>query len=195
MNYVTHLAARGFVLFMLAACGNLGSPKQEVLSLETDFNAVEINGEYQMMIPKYMKEASALNDDASLQYQNLFKEAYVVVIDESKEEFVSVFRDLGEYNDSLSVVENYRDIQLKYLVEGTEVISVSKPVSKKINERAAEVVELDGNVEGVAKSISYYLTFVEGDKQVYMIMAWTLQDRKERFRDTYEKIANSFRLL
>ncbi len=59
-----------------------------------------------------MKQTNDLNEEASLQYNNLFKENYIIEIDESKEEFISAM-DEAEINDpSYSVVENYRNIQL-----------------------------------------------------------------------------------
>lgn len=156
---------------------------------------IEINDTYGMKIPNYMDESFDLNDEASLQYENTIKETYVVVIDESKQEFVDVFIELEEYDESISVVQNYRDIQLEFLTEGIEILHQSKPKSIKIKGLNAEIVEIDGAVEGVEVDISYFLTFVEGRENLYMIMAWTLKDMKEKHRADLEKIGKSFYLL
>ncbi|NER15340.1 hypothetical protein GWK08_17935 [Leptobacterium flavescens] len=178
----------------MTSCLNVNGDKDENLSLDRDFSEVEINNEYKIKIPKYMDKTSDLNDEASLQYQNIFKETYVVIIDESKEDLISTFKDLGEYNDSLSVVENYRDIQLSSIHENIVTSYESDFRSLNINGLDAEAFEMDGRVDGVDYDIAYFLTFIEGKEKLYMLMAWTLQDRRERYKSTYEKIASSFRL-
>ena len=59
----------------------------------------------------------------------------------------------------------------------------------------AESVEIDGHVEGVDEEIAYFLTFVEGTENIYMIMAWTLKSKKEEHQKTFETIAQSFELI
>lgn len=59
-------------LLLLASCGG------EVT------RTVKIGGRYQLKLPTDLTETKGLNDDASLEYQNAFKELYVVAIDESK---------------------------------------------------------------------------------------------------------------
>jgi len=104
-----------FVLILgqlLTSCLDFSNNTIENLSIETDFDPIVINSQYMVRIPKYMKKSNSLNDDASLQYLNTFKETCVIIIDESKEDIISTFKELGEYNDSLSVVKNYTEIQL-----------------------------------------------------------------------------------
>jgi hypothetical protein len=180
---------------LLTSCSDLDKDKQENLSIESDFMPIEINDEYKISVPKYMKKANGLNDEASLQYQNIYKETYVVIIDESKEELVSTFQELGEYNDSISVVKNYRDIQLQLLSENINISMKSDPKSAQINGLDAEFVEIDGQVEGVNFEIAYFLTFIEGKEKVYMVMVWTLKEKKEKYKITFEQIAKSFKLL
>ena len=168
--------------------------KKENLAIEEDFELVKVS-DYGIHIPNYMKKADNLNDDASLQYQNIFKETYVIVIDESKEEFIDAFKELDMYDESVSVVKNYREIQMGSLTEAIQVKSQSAPRSVNINGLEAELVEIDGHAEGVTPGIAYFLAFIEGDDNVYMIMAWTLLKRKDKYRDTFEKTIQSFRLL
>ena len=102
------------LLLATASCIDFSDKiKKEKLS-DSDFKSISINNEYSVKLPKHMKEAKNLNDEASLQYQNIFKEVYFVVIDEPIEEFKEVFIDLGEYNDSLSLLKNYKQIQLGF---------------------------------------------------------------------------------
>jgi hypothetical protein len=160
-----------------------------------NYNTVSIHDEYQVNIPKFMRSTTGLNDQAALQYQNAFKEAYTIIIDEPKQEFVDVFKELDQYNDNISLLENYREIQLQSF---TSTISISyeseiKPLN--INGLDAESVQIDGKVEGIDEEIAYFLTFVEGTDNIYMMMSWTLQSKKEEHKKTFETIAQSFELI
>ncbi|PKV52724.1 hypothetical protein ATE84_4844 [Aquimarina sp. MAR_2010_214] len=180
---------------LLTSCFTSNKNKNDTLFIEEDFVPVEINNQYELSVPKYMKEAHDLNDDASLQYKNIYKETYIVVIDEPKEEMISTFKELEEYNDSLSVIKNYKNIQLHILNEVIDINMTSDPKSLQISGLDAEFVEFDGKIEGLAFDISYFLTFIEGKENVYMIMAWTLKNRKEKYRKAFEMATKSFRLI
>ena len=154
---------------------------------ETKYNTIEIGGNYSLDVPDFMKSTSALNDEASLQYNNLFKEKYVIVIDEDKQEFIDVFKELEEYDESKSVIDNYADLQISYFREAGGIIRESKIVTKKINGMESRQIAVDANVQGVDESISYWLGYVEGKDKMYSLMAWTLESRK----DDFEKEANT----
>ncbi|PWL38544.1 hypothetical protein DKG77_09790 [Flagellimonas aquimarina] len=181
--------------FSLTSCIDFKVKEKEGTSDIANFNQVEINDEYQVSLPKYMRKTSDLNDDASLQYQNVFKETYVIVIDESKDEFVEIFKDLDEYNDNYSIAENYRDVQLQLFAESMNIEKETTPVSLDINGLDAQMVEIDGKVEGIEDKICYFLSFIEGDKKVYMVMAWTMVSRKNTYRADFENITKSFALI
>lgn len=180
---------------LLNACFDLPKNETENLSLGSDFNTVKVNDQYSIALPKYMKEAVNLNGDASLQYQNIFKEVYITVIDEPKQELIEIFKELDEWDDSKSVVKNYRDIQLQFLSEGIAIENRSDPRSIKINGLDAEVMDIDGKVEDVAHAIAYRLAFIEGNEKVYVIMAWTLKDKRKKLQNTFQQIIMSFELL
>ncbi|NDV16973.1 hypothetical protein GO009_13150 [Muricauda sp. TY007] len=186
-----------FVLLILScsSCKNFNAEKNDSGPKSQDFNTVAINNEYQINIPRFMKGTTGLNEEASLQYQSLLQEAYLLVIDEPKSRFEEVYRDLGQYDEQLSTIQNYRDARLKILSRTTEINSKSKPRSFKINGLSAEFIEIDANINGVSDEISYFLTFVEGNDRVYMIMAWTLKDKKVEHKKTFKTIAESFELI
>lgn len=70
-NYVYSL----LIIFTFNAC-------------EGDLNTkmISVNERYTISIPADMSESSELNDDASLQYEDMWEDFYVIVIDESKQE-------------------------------------------------------------------------------------------------------------
>ncbi|MGB5818895.1 MAG: hypothetical protein WBG90_05375 [Saonia sp.] len=195
MKHLSKLALVFCYPLVFTSCLGLLKDKEENLSVAEDFNTIKVDDHYSIALPKYMKEAKDLNDDASLQYQNIFKEAYIVIIDEPKQDVIEIFKELEEWNDSKSVVENYRDIQLQFLAEGIAIDNQSESRSLKINGMDAEIVEIDGNAADVIYDIAYTLGFVEGKENVYMIMAWTLKDKRKKFKKTYDLAIRSFELL
>ena len=156
------------------------------ISASTNYEVKEINGLYSMKIPDFMTSSSSLNDDASLQYNNLYKEKYIIVIDENKQEFVDAFKEIEEYDESMSIVDNYASVQLQYMAEAGTIIKESELKNLKINGMQARMRAIDANIAGVAEPISYWLGYVEGKENMYTIMAWTLESRK----DSYEAEAN-----
>jgi hypothetical protein len=178
---------------LFQSCDLINNSKPENISLGTDFNPVVINNEYEIRIPDYMKSTTELNDEASLQYQNMFKEAYIVILDELKADVISTFQSTGQYSDSLSPVQNYSKVQSGFLDQTMTILKKTEAQSIMINGLNAEVLEIDGEVEGIPEPITYFLTFVEGKEKIYMIMEWTLQSRKEKYRSTFNKSIKSFR--
>lgn len=180
----------------LVSCVNNPSNKVGESLTQEDFSFVEINEKYWINIPKYMKETDALNDEASLQYQNIFKEAYTIVIEEDKQEFVDMFKEYWEYNDDMSIVSNYRDVQIQFISESMSEMKEWDIISLKIDDLDAEMIEIDSKTEYTwNKWISFLYTFIEWDDNLYMIMSWTLSDRKYKYNNTFEKMAKSFKLL
>jgi hypothetical protein len=191
MKKISMLSLFGALLLMMTAC-NMGG--KENLDPEKDFQTVTVKNTYKMSVPKYMKASTELNDDASLQYMNILKEAYVVVIDESKQEYLEVYQGTDIYNDSLSALENYSTVQKTMYGMNVEDFEMQQERSLSINGLDAIQIEFTGRVEGVNHDIFYFITFVEGPENMYMIMSWTVLKRKSLYYDTYQKIAASFQL-
>ena len=181
------------LIFLLSSCFNF-SKKEETVA-ETEFKTVKTGTEYSLDVPSYLKETDNLNDEASLQYQNIFKEVYVVVIDEDKQNFIDTFVEADEYDTTKSVAENYRTVQLTSFSEAIEFTGQTEPRKIRINGLDAQYVQIDGRVEGIRNEISYFITYIEGNDKMYMLMAWTLKDRKEKYRQILEAISGTFRLL
>lgn len=157
-----------------------------------ELEPVSINDEFSMGIPGFMTKTASLNEDASLQYQNMFKETYVIVIDENKQEFIDAYIGLEAYDTTRSVLSNYADTQIQLTTSNMEVIQKNKITSLKINGLNAATVQIDANVEGVKNAIAYFLTFIEGKEKLYMVMAWTFRDKKDDYAMIFEKMAKSF---
>ncbi|NVN18560.1 hypothetical protein GUA46_09410 [Muricauda sp. HICW] len=186
-----------FVLSILfcSACKNFKAKENDSEPKDENFNTIGVNNEYQIEIPRFMNGTTGLNEEASLQYQSLRHEAYLLIIDEPKLGFEQVYRDLEQYDDKLSVLQNYRDARIQILSRTTKIINKFNSKPFKINGLDAEFLELEAKVNGVDDEIFYFLTFVDGGEKVYMIMAWTLKNRKEEHKKTFKAIAESFELI
>jgi hypothetical protein len=184
-----------FILsLVLLSCSLL--PNKDEKGDNVELEAVSsLDGDFSLSIPAYMTKATTLNDDASLQYQNMFKEVYVIVIGEDKQEFINTFKKLDNYDTTRSPVSNYADVQVQATSANMNVISKTDIVRSKINGMRAAATEMDASVEGVSTPITYFLTFFEGKEKMYMIMAWTFQSKKDTYRNTFDKMAKSFKLL
>ncbi|HEY0768981.1 MAG TPA: hypothetical protein VGD31_01515, partial [Sphingobacteriaceae bacterium] len=62
-----------------------------------------------------------------------------------------------------------------------------------VNGLKAKSIEIDANLEGIGSAITYFITCVEGRNSLYLVMAWTLQDRKEKHRETFRQMVRTFR--
>ncbi|WP_131811080.1 hypothetical protein [Aequorivita soesokkakensis] len=195
MKRIHQISGLLLVFILFTSCNYLQPNKEENLSLEKDFKTVKIKGKYQMSIPNYMKQTNQLNDEASLQYNNLFKETYVIVIDESKEQFVSAINEAGINEFSQSTIESYRDIQMQLLRENINISNEKISEKKTFNGMNSEQVAFVGKISGVDDEISYILTFIEGENDLYMIMGWTLNKYSKKYTNTFLQIADSFKEL
>jgi hypothetical protein len=180
------------LVLLISSCLDTSSKNSSENLLNTDFELVNINNQYSMEVPDFMKESKELNDEASLQYQNIFKEVYIIVIDESREEFKTVFQDLGEYDDEISMVENYKSIQLEFLQEAITIHNKEDVESSVINGLPFEIVKVDATSDGI--DIAYTIAYIDGPENVYMIMAWTEKDKREKNEALFQKMIKSFKI-
>jgi hypothetical protein len=177
--------------FLFISCLDLeGFSSNKTPEKGVEFKTVKIDNRYKIKLPSYMKETSDLNDDASLQYMNVYKETYFIIIDESKDDIISTFKELGEYNDSISVAENYKTIQLNSLKESVNDLKTYNEKRLKINGLNSVLIQGDGTVENF--KASYFLGYIEGKETVYMLFGWTEQKAKKKYGNTFLRILKSF---
>ncbi len=162
---------------------------------KANYKTIEIDNIYSIDLSDVLSTYPGLNDDASLEYANIYKEKYIIVIDEDKQEFVDVYKEIGEYDDSKSVIDNYEFVQTSFMSESGSIINESAVKSKKVNGMNSRQKQVDAEVEGVEMPISYWLGYVEGKDRLYTIMAWTLESRKADFEEEANKMINSLKEL
>ncbi len=157
---------------------------------QNEFIKIRVD-DYEISLPSDMQKTTGLNSDASLQYQNIHKELYTIVIDEPKKEFIAALNELG-YEEKPNITL-YRDIQLQRLAERMHITHQSNPSSAPINGLQAETIDIDAKVDNIEEELSYFLTFIDGKNNIYMIMSWTLKSKKQEYKKTFETIAQSFK--
>lgn len=174
-----HFIAAAFVIFLMAGC----NPFQRTnwVKMEKD--------SYTIMLPDYMTPQTDLHEDANLQYANIEKEVYIVVLEEPAIDFETAFADtsLG-YPPTM---QGYSDL----IYEEFKLNMDSSLVS--ISERQ---IQKEGNVErhtfnsvATLDTFDAYYEFgiVRNDSTYYQIIAWTLADRKEQYKDDLAKMVKS----
>ncbi len=162
----------------------------------TKFNEVKINGLYSMELPEYLTEGYDLNSEASLQYQDVVKEVYVIVIDEPKQEFIDVFMSIDEYDSSKSACDNYAAAQMES-IEANMTTVTSKSVLKKSTLAGCEArtANVAGTQEGIDDAMGFTVAFIEGKETLYMVMTWTFEKDKDKYQADMDKMINSFKEL
>jgi len=160
---------------------------------DSEYKEITVDPIYKLSVPNYMKEMKSLNDEASLQYANIYKETYTVVIHENKQDFVNYFKELNEYDDEISVIENYSQAQTKFFEANVDINKMDAYGLTKINGYNARQIKMKGTVEG--QNIGYIVGYFEGKEHLYLVMNWTLLDRLDKYENTFESINNSFKLI
>ena len=173
---------------IIDSAGNFGG--EDVVKTE-DLNIISVADKYTMAVHEYMTELKSLNDDASFQYANIYKETYTIVINENKQDFSDAFKEIEIYNDSLSPLDNYSDYQIKSTKEAMDNGEYKK-LNTKIRNLDSNQYEVYGKTEGI--DVNYLVSFVESDEDVYMIMSWTLKNRYKKYKNTFKLIQNSFKI-
>lgn len=188
------------IIILLAICFSFTSCKKILDSASSlgkedlkkkDLKIINVNDIYSMAVPEYMSEMKSLNEEASFEYANIFKETYVIVIDENKQDFINTFKELEIYKDSLSPLDNYSEYQMDSFKENMEEVEIKK-LNKKIRNYTSNQYEFSGKTEGI--HIKYLIGFVEGKENMYMMMSWTLKDRFKKYKNTFQLTQNSFKI-
>ena len=189
----------GFILILpfLNACKSETVEDAKHLSLENDFKTITRNSaleSYKIKVPKYMEPTEILNPEAGFQFLNLYKEEYIIIIDESKQDFKQVISAYNEFRDEKLILNQYSNFQTLFLKQKMTILSQSKLKKSKINNLNARQLELLAKLDKIDENISYFITYLEGKEKLYFVMAWTLESKQPIFKEKYRMIIESFEL-
>ncbi len=161
----------------------------------TGFREIKVEGAYLISLPEQMKPTTGLNAEASLQYQDITQEIYLIVLEESKTELDSLLANQKRENQESSTLSIYGALQLERLGRAMKVKKKVGPKKLTIHRLNAELFEIVGEIPNLKEDLYYSLTFIEGAGKVYTVMSWTLDSQKDEYTSTFEHIAKSFELI
>ena len=137
----------------------------------------EVTGDnYSLTIPPLLTEVDHLNADASLQYQDSWRELYVMLIHEPKADFSEAIHEnrlAGTYSDDL---QGYSTIVIDGLGISPDSVSNASMENILVNDMRARLVSFTGVTQG--KEVYYALGFYEGAKDYYQVMTYTLAEKE-----------------
>lgn len=175
------------LVVFLASCG----ANNESKSKDAETGKVTIKNLYSLVIPPSLREATNLNEEASLQYQNPVKELYIITIDEPVSGYEKAIDDnnLGEtYGKDL---KGYSSFVIDNLVASCKPIKSPTTTDVKINGMDAKVTEIEANLGGY--DIYYLVANVKGKENFYQVMTWTLLTKKDENKAEMQAMIDSFK--
>jgi Tfp pilus assembly major pilin PilA/TM2 domain-containing membrane protein YozV len=156
--------------------GKFSSQQASVVShwVASEDNLTKIN------LPKSWKQIPELSEEASIKYGNAYREQYMVVMSEPKEDFSSA-TDLQAYNEIL-LEQNYRP--------NINNLSINSMDEVSFNDLKGLKYEIRGEVGNV--KIVYLLTILEGENHFHQVLFWTLPTKWRSSKDVYEAALTTF---
>ena len=175
------------VLAAVGGCGGSDASDAETTTSSTpvESTAPEItgtvmtstNGATQITVPDDWDAMTDLNDVAIIQAANLAKEQYIIVIDDTKEDFADP--NLAQYSD----------ITAQLIVDGLNAPEVDAPTELTINGYPALQKEIRGSIDNI--NVVYLHTSVETPSHFYQVLTWTLKSRFDQNRSVLQEVTNS----
>jgi hypothetical protein len=156
---------------------------------KTELQTVSYQNKYSIEIPNYLTKSFNLNDEATLQYQNLFKDEYVIIIEEPKSEFDDAIEILG----TTKGLEGYHQILVQNLETAIENMEITAVENIKINSFSAKIFSVTGNVENY--NVFYKYGIIEGSKSYFQILCWTSKDKQLKSEPWMTQAIKSFKEL
>lgn len=156
----------------------------------TEEQKVSYNNEFSLTIPASLTKTSNLNDVAELQYQDIWQELYVIVIQESKTELDSVFR-LNDMSEYVSMdVDGYHGLITSNFKEVIKDCNFSESKDTVINNMKSKIQSLEGSVDNL--NAYYNLGIFESEHNFYQVLTWTLADSKNKHQAAMNTMMYSF---
>jgi len=159
------------------------------ISCDEGTQTINIDGRYRIDLPSFLTEDKELHDDATLEYANTFREFYIIILEESKENVHNSFEENElEYTTDL---KGYTDLLVDNMKQSSSITTASALKPTKINGLDAIVTDASGVVDKIP--VYWQLGFVEGKDTYYQTVVWTLEDKKEDNQEKMAQIISTFK--
>lgn len=157
--------------------------------IEDSFASVEevnINNLYNVEIPSSLSKTYDLNDEASLQYENVDEDVYLIVLDENKKEVKNAVNELLEDEELIDI---YAYLQFTTFATDYDFKNyLKKSIINGLKARQLDVVNhLDEH------DVFYKMSCYEGKTNLYFLVTWTTLENKDRLNPVLQNIINSFK--
>ena len=103
--------------------------------------------------------------------------------------------NLRTFTTSKSIVDNFAEQQYNFMKEESVIVWETPMKSIKTHGMELRTKDFDANVAGIPETISYFYGFAEGEENLYTIMAWTSESKKDSFKDEVERMIKSIKEL
>lgn len=172
----------GVFAFLLTSCNSITGVKEVKVA---DVASIEV--------PALLIESKDLNDDAAVQMASGLQELYVIVIEESKQEFNDLIKETdGVFDDDFTAdLYGYAKVAASSIESGIELKSKEDLIPINTNGLSTYVASFEGKINGL--NVFYKLSCVEGKERYYQILTWTLSSSKEKHLDAMNAMIESFK--
>lgn len=172
----------GIFVFLATSCNSITGVKEVKVA---DVATIEV--------PALLTDSKDLNEDAIVQMANGFQELYVIVIEESKQEFNDLINETdGVFDDGFTAdLNGYAKVAASSIESGIDLKSKEDLVPIKNNGLSTYVASFEGKINGL--NVFYKLSCVEGKDRYYQILTWTLSSSKEKHLEAMNAMINSFK--
>jgi len=152
---------------------------------------VKVGGRYFIELPGSFKEAKELNEAASLQYQDLGNEFYVIVIDEPKDVLEKALFDNALESTYTPDINGYSKLVIEGIDPSVAIDSVPPFTEGTVGGLKSREISFTGISQGY--HIYWKFAFVEGKNRYYQIMLWTMAENRDKREKDMQEIIRSFR--
>ncbi|NVK27778.1 MAG: hypothetical protein HWE14_07025 [Flavobacteriia bacterium] len=145
---------------------------------ESSKQVVKHDNDFSLTIPMHMSEASDLNEDASIQYQSILQDLYVIVIEDTKAELQAALDENNIEDLYPNTLDGFSNLISESLVSSLSNVNQSPILDTTINNLNAKIMTISGtylDIDGY-----YYLGLFEGEDSYYQVMTWTSLSNKAR---------------
>ena len=163
--------------------------------MDSFIDTVEVEDLYSMIIPGFMYSTNKLNDAASLQYNNTSDEKYIIVINEDKQEFIDAFKEIDEFDDSMPLVDFFASIQFDSFSENSSIYNETEFKDITFQGMPAKYKKVVATVPSITQKIVYWFAYIEGQENLYTMMAWSLESSEKEYDKHVMKMFKSLREL
>ncbi|MBC7904276.1 MAG: hypothetical protein H7Y27_12680 [Gemmatimonadaceae bacterium] len=182
------------IIFFFASCNlplsNDASNKSlaKEIAEKALFDRVLIDSTAELQIYASMTKTDELNDEASVQFADNFKELYLIVIKET-EENVTNFLTLDGETDTASFLRRYADSMARPLIEGQPKHEYSIKFTGKNNGMTMLRSDFFARQENI--DVYYQMAVHKSADYYYTVITWTLKSRKELYEKVMETMCRS----